>query len=69
MNKATDPTALLKSALIDLLGPECLLGEDAKPLVSTDVYGEGIAPPLVVRPQSQEQVADTVRTASGARCV
>ena len=61
MNKATDPAALLDSALIDALGPECLQGEDAKALFSTDVYGEGIAPALVVRPQSQEQVADAVR--------
>jgi FAD/FMN-containing dehydrogenase len=66
MNKATDPTALLKSGLIDALGPECLLGEEAKTLFSTDVYGEGIAPALVVRPQSQEQVTDTVRIATTA---
>ena len=57
MNKATDPTAQKKKALINLLDPECLLGEDAKTLFSTNVYGEGIAPPLVVRPQSQDQVA------------
>ena len=57
MNKATDPAALLEGALIDALGAECLLGEDAKTLFSTDVYGEGIAPALVLRPQSQEQVA------------
>ena len=69
MNKANDPTALLKSALIDSLGPEWLLGEDAKTLLSTDVCGEGVAPPLAVRPQSQEQLADTVRAALGARWV
>ena len=37
MNKATDPAALLESALIDALGAECLLGEEAKMLFSTDV--------------------------------
>ena len=52
MNKATDPTALLESALIDALGAECLLGEDAKTLFSTDVYGGEIAPALVLRPQA-----------------
>jgi FAD/FMN-containing dehydrogenase len=66
MNKATDPTALLESALIDALGPECLLGEDAKTLFSTDVYGGEIAPALVVRPQTQEQTADAVRIAATA---
>lgn len=54
MNKATNPAALLESALIDALGAECLLGEDAKTLFSTDVYGGAIAPALVVRPQTQE---------------
>ena len=66
MNKATDPTALLESALIDALGAECLLGEDAKTLFSTDVYGGEIAPALVVRPQTQEQLADAVRIATTA---
>ncbi|MGB2361269.1 MAG: FAD-binding oxidoreductase, partial [Luminiphilus sp.] len=66
MNKATDPTALLGSALIDALGPECLLGEDAKTLFSTDVYGGEIAPALVVRPATQEQAADAVRIAATA---
>ena len=66
MNKATDPTALLESALIDALGAECLLGEDAKTLFSTDVYGGEIAPALVVRPQTQEQAADAVRIAATA---
>ena len=49
MNKATDPVALLESALIDALGAECLLGEEAKMLFSTDVYGGAIAPALSVR--------------------
>ena len=66
MNKATDPAALLESALIDALGAECLLGEDAKTLFSTDVYGGAMAPALVVRPQTQEQVADAVRIATTA---
>ena len=66
MNKATDPAALLESALIDALGAECLLGDDAKTLFSTDVYGGAIAPALVVRPQTQEQVADAVRIATTA---
>ena len=66
MNKATDPAALLESALIDALGAECLLGEDAKTLFSTDVYGGVIVPALVVRPQTQEQVADAVRIATTA---
>ena len=66
MNKATDPAALLESALIDALGAECLLGEDAKTLFSTDVYGGAIAPALVVRPHTQEQVADAVRIATTA---
>ena len=66
MNKATDPAALLESALIDALGAECLLGEDAKTLFSTDVYGGAIAPTLVVRPRTQEHVADAVRIATTA---
>jgi len=66
MNKATDPAALLEGALIDALGAECLLGEDAKTLFSTDVYGGAIAPALAVRPQTQEQVADAVRIATTA---
>ena len=66
MNKATDPRALLEAALIDALGPECLLSAETKTLFSTDVYGEGIAPALVVRPLSQQQVADAVRIATTA---
>ena len=66
MNKATDPAALLEGALIDALGAECLLGEDAKTLFSTDVYGGEIAPALAVRPQTQEHVADAVRIATTA---
>ena len=66
MNKATDPAALLESALIDALGAECLLGDEAKTLFSTDVYGGAMAPALVVRPQTQEQVADAVRIATTA---
>ena len=66
MNKATDPAALLESALIDALGAEYLLGEDAKTLFSTDVYGGEIAPALVVRPKTQEQVAGAVRIATAA---
>ena len=66
MNKATDPAALLEGALIDAFGAECLLGEDAKTLFSTDVYGGAIAPALAVRPQTQEQVADAVRIATTA---
>ena len=66
MNKATDPAALLESALIDALGAECLLGEDAKTLFSTDVYGGAIAPALVVRPHTQEQVADAGRVSQRA---
>ena len=66
MNKATDPAALLEGALTDALGAECLLGEDAKTLFSTDVYGGAIAPALAVRPQTQEQVADAVRIATTA---
>ena len=66
MNKATDPAALLEGALIDALGAECLLGEDAKTLFSTDVYGGAIAPALAVRPQTQEQAADAVRIATTA---
>ena len=66
MNKATDPAALLEGALTDALGAECLLGEDAKTLFSTDVYGGEIAPALAVRPQTQEHVADAVRIATTA---
>ncbi|MDA0650805.1 MAG: FAD-binding oxidoreductase, partial [Proteobacteria bacterium] len=66
MNKATDPAALLEGTLIDALGAERLLGEDAKTLFSTDVYGGEIAPALAVRPQTQEHVADAVRIATTA---
>ncbi|MDA0631476.1 MAG: FAD-binding oxidoreductase, partial [Proteobacteria bacterium] len=66
MNKATDPQALMENALADALGSECLLDDDTRALYTTDVYGAGVTPAVVVRPDSQQKVADAVRIATAA---
>ena len=66
MNKATDPQALMENALADALGSECLLDDETRALFATDVYGAGVTPAVVVRPDSQEKVADAVRIATVA---
>ena len=66
MNKATDPATILASTLTQSLGAECLLDDATKTLYSTDVYSGSVAPALVVRPNTREQVAEAVRISTAA---
>ena len=66
MNKATDPATILASTLAQSLGSECLLDDATKTLYRTDVYSGSVAPALVVRPNTREQVAEAVRISTAA---
>ena len=66
MNKATDPATILASTLAQSLGSECLLDDATKTLYRTDVYSGSVAPALVVRPNTPEQVAEAVRISTAA---
>ena len=66
MNKATDPATILASTLTQSLGSECLLDDATKTLYRTDVYSGSVAPALVVRPNTREQVAEAVRITTAA---
>ncbi len=66
MNTAASRTALLHDALTQALGPSALINKANTTLYTTDVYSAGAAPGLVVRPATQEQVADAVRISTQA---
>ena len=67
MNNSSDPAALLRDTLTESLGEDFVITDPTvAALYATDVYAEGVAPAIVVRPHTREQVADAVRIATQA---